>query len=75
MNNTIASERTRLGLSQDELAQELKKSRSTIQRWEKSPEEISGANLIKLSTLFGCSIDYLLGNTIERTPFCLGKAN
>lgn len=66
--NTIASERARLGMSQDDLAQEVGKGRGTIVRWEANPTSISGGYLIKLASLFNCSIDYLLGLTSERVP-------
>lgn len=68
MVNSIASERTRIGLSQNQLAEKLGKSRSTIIKWESDPLSISGANLCKLSDFFGCSIDYLLGISNERMP-------
>lgn len=68
MVNTIASERTRMGLSQSQLAEKLGKGRATIAKWESDPLSISGANLCKLSEYFGCSIDYLLGISNERMP-------
>lgn len=66
MKNTISSERTLLGMSQDQLAEKLGKSRGTIVRWENNPLIITGTNLVELSNVFGCSIDYLLGRTEER---------
>lgn len=66
--NAIASERARLGMSQDDLAQKVGKGRGTIIRWEANPASISGNYLIQLAALFGCSIDYLLGLTSERVP-------
>lgn len=68
MVNTIASERTRMGLSQTQLAEMLGKGRATIAKWESDPLSITGANLCRLSGFFGCSIDYLLGRTEERKP-------
>lgn len=69
MVNSIASERTRMGLSQSQLAEKMGKQRSTIARWESDPLALSGSVLCELSDLFGCSIDYLLGRTEERVPF------
>lgn len=68
MINTIASERTRMGLSQSQLAEKLGKGRATIAKWESDPFSISGTNLCKLSNFFGCSIDYILGISDERMP-------
>lgn len=68
MVNTIASERTRMGLSQAQLAEMIGKGRATIAKWEADPFSISGTNLCRLSNIFGCSIDYLLGISDERMP-------
>lgn len=69
MFNNIAGERARLGLSQEQLAEKLNiKDRKTIMRWESDPMGITGENLCKLSNLFGCSIEYILGLTEERVP-------
>lgn len=68
MPNTIASERKRLGLSQEELGEKIGRSRTAIGRWEDNPLIISAEDIQKLVDLFGCSSDYLLGLTDERTP-------
>lgn len=69
MVNSIAGERTRIGLSQAELAEKLGvKDRKTIMRWESDPKNVTGDYLCKMSELFGCSVDYLLGLTNERMP-------
>lgn len=67
MANTIASERTRMGLSQEQLGEKVGKSRAVIARWEKNPEMIDGTYLCMLADMFDCSIDYLMGRTSERT--------
>ena len=67
-NNAIKSERTRMGLSQKELADLVGKGRATVARWESDPFSVDGDKLCKLSDIFGCSIDYLLGRTDERVP-------
>ena len=68
MTNTIASERHRLGLTQEELGARIGKDRSTIGRWEADCTHIEAEYLYKLAQLFHCSIDYLLGLTPERIP-------
>ena len=58
-----------MGLTQTQLAEKLGvKDRKTIMRWESDPMCISGENLCKLSKLFDCSIEYILGLTDERVP-------
>lgn len=67
--NAIASERTRLGLSQTELGREIGKDRSTIARWESDPTSMGIQSLLLLAERFNCSVDYLLGLTDERVPY------
>lgn len=66
MNNNIASERVRLGWSQEDLADKLEVSRDTVKKWELGESPIKSSMLIAMSDLFGCSIDYLLGRCEER---------
>jgi transcriptional regulator with XRE-family HTH domain len=66
--NAIASERVRLGLSQSELGEMVGKDRSQISRIESNPLSIDGQMLCKLSRIFKCSADYLLGLSEERVP-------
>lgn len=68
MTNTIASERKRLGLSQQGLGEMLGKDRSTIARWEADPSSVTVKYLEMMVGIFGCSLDYLLGRVDERTP-------
>ena len=68
MNNAIAVERKRLGMTQNDLADKLGKDRSTISRWEANPSVMSGENLLQLSEFFGCTADYILGRTDDRVP-------
>lgn len=66
MKNNIASERVRLGWSQDDLAGKLDVSRDTVKKWEIGEAPIKSSMLVSMSDLFGCSIDYLLGRCEER---------
>lgn len=66
MNNNIASERVRLGWSQEDLANKLDVSRDTVKKWESGESPIKSSMLVAMSDLFGCSIDYLLGRCEER---------
>ena len=65
--NSLASERVRIGLSQEDLAAKLNlKSRATVASYE-SGGEIPSSKLIAMTELFHCSADYLLGLTENRT--------
>ena len=52
--------RKKNGMSQEELADRLGVSRQAISRWELGSTLPDAPNLLKLSDLFGVSIDYLL---------------
>ncbi len=52
--------RKKVGMSQEELADRLDVSRQAISRWELGTTLPDAPNLMKLSDLFGVSIDYLL---------------
>lgn len=62
----IASERKRMNMTQEDLANELGVSKSTVARWEQEMTPPYGSELIKMHNLFQCSTDYLLGLTDER---------
>ncbi len=60
----IADERKKLGLSQEELAKKLKISQKSISKYECGDRRPSYETLVLMSSIFGVSIDYLLGNDI-----------
>lgn len=62
----LASERVRVGMSQADLASELDIARESVARWEIGASCPSVQMLMKMSDLFGCSVDYLLGRSQER---------
>ena len=64
--NNIASERVRLGLSQEGLAEHLGVSRDSVKDWESGETTIRSSVLIRMADLFGCSLDYLLARCDER---------
>lgn len=66
MTNNIASERTRLHLSQAELGEKIGVSGDVIRNWEDGTTEIKSSNLVSLAQLFKCSTDYLLDRTENR---------
>lgn len=55
-----------MDLSQDQLASRLETSGSSVREWESGRSMPSPEMLLKMSDLFGCTTDYLLGRTQER---------
>jgi len=50
------------GMSQDELAEQLKVSRQAVSRWETGAAMPDAMNILQLSRLFGVTADYLLND-------------
>lgn len=65
---TIKAERTLVGMTQEELANEFGVARETVVRWESDDQLPPSHVLIDLADKFGCSVDYLLGRTKDRLP-------
>ena len=66
MISNIRGERSRQDLTQEQLAERLDVSPSAIRSWENGTTKPGPNQLIKMSEMFGCTIDYLLGRTDER---------
>lgn len=67
--NQIASERKRLGMGQEKLAEKIGVTRETVSRWETIDERtVPASAILGMTELFSCSADYLLGITAERLP-------
>ena len=65
--NRIGSERVRIRISQNVLAKSLGVSNKTVSAWEQNNRRCPPEILVKLADRFGCTTDYLLGVTAERT--------
>lgn len=61
--NRIKILREESGYTQQELADKLDGAKSTVAMYENETRKPSMEVLIKLSEIFNCSIDYLLGKT------------
>ncbi len=61
--NRIKTMREEIGMTQQELADQLDGAKSTIAMYENETRKPSLEVLIKLSEIFNCSIDYLLCKT------------
>lgn len=66
MKTNIASERAKLGLSQEQLGKTLSVSRDVVSNWESGETVPRVDMLFRLADLFGCSIDYLFCRTNDR---------
>ena len=64
--NNFRSERARMKMSQEDLADKVGVSKFTICNWEKDISSCSAKYLFLMTELFGCSADYLIGRTDER---------
>lgn len=49
------------GMTQQQVADNLRVTRSIVCQWEKGGKRPSRDNLVSMSRLFGCSVDALLG--------------
>ncbi len=66
--NRIKFLREELNMTQQELADKLEGAKSTIAMYEKGDRKPSLEVLVKLSEIFNCSIDYILGKSDIRNP-------
>ena len=71
----LTNERKKLGLTQEDLGAKLNISRQAISKWESDISLPDAANLIKLSSLFSCSIDYILNGTEREEEKKTGTEN
>ncbi|MDE5557173.1 MAG: helix-turn-helix domain-containing protein [Ruminococcus sp.] len=58
--------RKKAGLSQDELAEQMDVSRQSVSKWEGAQSVPDLNKILKLSEIFGVSIDYLLKDDFEK---------
>lgn len=64
----LASERVRISMNQEELADALGTTVKTISRCETNAKMLPAELALKAANLFGCSVDYLYGRTEDRLP-------
>lgn len=57
----IDAERARMGWSRVKLATELDVSYGTLKNWMRGATEIPASKIVRMSELFHCTSDYLLG--------------
>ena len=66
MISNIRGERSRLDMTQQDLADALHVAKSTVQRWEEGLNKPGTDKVAEMAGIFGCTTDYLLGVTEER---------
>lgn len=66
MFNSIEAERARNGMSKEELATQIGISVKTYYNWLNGVNPIPSTALIKMSDIFGVTIDYLLNRDEQR---------
>jgi transcriptional regulator with XRE-family HTH domain len=66
MFNSIEAERARNGMSKEELATQIGISVKTYYNWLNGVNPIPSTALIKMSDIFGVTIDYLLNRDNQR---------
>ncbi len=67
--------RAEKGLSQRDMAKELRVSQATYNNWENEKTQPSIEQLIALAEFFGVSVDYLIGRSGEEFVTPLPKEN
>ncbi len=65
--------RKKSGLSQEELAEKMEVSRQSVTKWECAQSVPELSKMVKLSNLFGVSLDYLVKDEIETEEFTDGE--
>lgn len=69
----IAQLRKDHSMTQPMLAEKMSVSQSTVTSWENDRRNVNNEDLIKLSSLFNVSTDYLLGKTNKKHYYDLTK--
>ena len=67
-HKNLASERTRLDMNQEQLAEKLGTDLKTIHEYETYKKPMPAEFALDAAAFFGCSLDYLLDRTDERLP-------
>lgn len=63
----MRAERARAGLTIKEAARAAGVHQNTLIRWERGEADPLAINLVSLAQLYGCTPEYLLGMTDDRT--------
>lgn len=73
MRTNMKVERVRCNLTIKQVADAIDVHPNAVSRWESGTAEPSASNLIALSNLYGCTPEYLLDMTDERTAAAIAN--
>lgn len=66
MHNNIRSERVRKRMTQAQFASEVGVAESTVRDWESGRSDPNMSSIVRMTQIFGCSADYVIGLSDER---------
>lgn len=66
MHNNIRSERVRKRMTQAQFASEVGVAESTVRDWESGRSDPNMSSIVRMTQIFGCSSDYVIGLSDER---------
>lgn len=72
LGEKIAKRRRVMNYTQEQLAEILGVSRQSISKWESNLAYPETEKLLKMGRLFGCSMDYLLDDTVDQEIGAVG---
>ena len=75
VGNNIKNERKKLGITQEELAEELSVTRQAVSNWENGKTEPDIETLTKIAQIFDISIDELVDGIPKKIKELRGKKN
>lgn len=75
MPNNMRLERVTRFLTINEVADQIGVHPNAIGRWERGEAEPTSSNLIALAHLYGCTPDWLLGLTNDRSSTAIAASN
>lgn len=73
MPRNIRKERRAAELTIEQVADLVGVHPNTVRGWERGEYEPTGKNLVQLSTLFGCTAEYLLDLTDDRNGVAVAR--
>ena len=67
MRSNMKAERVRCGYTIREAAKKLGVHPNTVSSWENETAEPLASNIVAMAKLYGCTPDYLLGASVDRS--------
>lgn len=73
MRANMRSERVRAGLTIEQAAERLGVHKNSVRRWETGESEPMAGALVDMAHLYGCTPEYLLGMTDDRSGTAVAR--